>query len=167
MATTERNLNANAEQRFNDKQVKKTASSQLVKRLADANTVVEKFTKYLDLKGTWEGADSNKCYAGLVPTIASVERFDLTLLTFDIDVINKSAYDKKGEITYITPDDDFHTESRNFLTANANCTYEAWLDHLVTKFSNSVAKVVAIPYTYMVNKRPVQFYMLGFDFIKK
>lgn len=167
MATTQANLNATAEQRFDSKQVKKTASSRLVKRLADANAVIEKFTKYDNLIGAWDGADPNKCYCGLVPTIAGIERFDLTLLTFDIDVEDKPCFDEKGELTFMTPTDDFHTESRNFLATNTSCTYDQWLDHLVAKFSNSVAKVVAIPYTYMVKERPVQFYMLGFDFIKK
>lgn len=163
MATTERNLNATADQKFNSAQEKKSATSRLIKRLADANTIVEKFTKYTDLKGTWKGADPNKCYAGLVPTIAGVERFDLTLLTFDIDVVDKTTYDKEGNIEFFTPEDDFHKASANFLAQNANCTYDQWLDHLVTNFSGNKCKIIAIPYTYMVKERPIQFYMIGFD----
>ena len=58
--------------------------SQAVRNRSVKGAPLDRLKKVNDLVGTWEGADPTKCYAGVVPVIGGVERYDLALTTYDL-----------------------------------------------------------------------------------
>lgn len=145
--------------KFDLNQTKRSSVSQLIQRLNDVK--IDKFVKHNDLVGAWKDADQTKAYAGLVPVINGEERFDLALLTYDLDAVDLTTYDKEGNVEFFTPNDDLHKESRAYLDSNASPSYDAWLTHIVSVFANG-AKLTAIPYNYKLKGgRIVKFYMFG------
>lgn len=97
---------------------------------------IDKFVKYTNLEGDWQGADSSRTFAGLVPVIGGIERFDLALLTFDLMLENIPTYPSGDDVVFVTPTDDLHKEALSYLISNPNTTYDQWLDYLVDKFAN-------------------------------
>lgn len=156
MATTAVSTTANA---FDLNQVKRSSASRLIQRLNGVK--IDRFVKHADLIGTWESADPNKAYSGLVPVIKGVERFDLTLLTFDLDCVDVPSCKTDGSADFFTPNDDLHRISVEYLDSNENPTYDAWLTHIVSQFANG-GTLTAIPYNYKLKSgRIVKFYMFG------
>lgn len=119
---------------FTANQVVRRSTAAVIKRLD--GTKVDRFVKHTDLVGAWEGADPTKAYAGLVPVIGGVERFDLALLTFDLMAEDIPTYPSGDDVVFVTPTDDLHKEALQYLTDHTDATYDAWLDHLVTKFAS-------------------------------
>lgn len=95
---------------------------------------IDRLVPHYNLKGDWEGADPNRAYAGLVPVIGGVERFDLALLTNDLLVENIPSFPKGDEVVFLTPSDAFHTKCRELL--NGAASYEAWFNAIVAAFPN-------------------------------
>lgn len=119
---------------FTANQVVRRSTAAVIKRLD--GTKVDRFVKHTDLVGAWEGADPTKAYAGLVPVIGGTERFDLALLTFDLMAEDIPTYPSGDDVVFVTPTDDLHKEALQYLTDHTDATYDAWLDHLVTKFAS-------------------------------
>lgn len=145
MATTTQNANA----------VKANMSSEF-RRAMTAQIValdgarIDRLVPHNDLVGAWSKADPNKAYAGLVPVIGGQERFDLTLLRFDLLVENIPSYPKGDDVVFVTPTDFLHTEARR-LASTPGATYQSVFDALVAAFSNG-GKVVVTKYAAR-NKR--------------
>lgn len=131
MATVKTSTTAEA---FKANQIVKRSTAAVIKRLDGVK--IDRFVKHTDLVGAWEGADETRAYAGLVPVISGTERFDLALLTFDLLAEDIPTYPEGDEVVFATPTDDLHKEAAKFLADNANATYDAWLDHLVSKFAS-------------------------------
>lgn len=127
MATVKTSTTATA---FNGNQVVRRATAQVVRSLEGA--AIDRFEVHMDLVGSWEGADPNKTYAGLVPVIAGTARYDLALLSGDLMAENLPSYPSGDDVTFITPDDDLHKVAREYLNANQSATYDAWLNHIAT-----------------------------------
>ena len=131
MATVKTSATAQA---FNSTQVVRRSNAAIIKRLDGVK--IDRFVKHTDLVGDWEGADPDKTYAGLIPVINGTERFDLALLTFDLLAEDIPTYPEGDGVVFVTPSDDLHKEASSYLANNTNATYDAWLDHLVSKFTN-------------------------------
>ena len=92
--------------------------------------------KVNDLVGTWEGADPTKCYAGIVPVVGNVDRYDLALTTYDLclaSVIDFTASTDKGTVLNL---DCPARKAATAALAQANCTYDTLLDAVVNTFPN-------------------------------
>ena len=108
--------------------------------------------KVNDLIGTWEGADPTKCYAGVVPVINSVKRYDLALTVYDLclsSVIDYTDNPNKGVVLNIDcPARKVATEA----LAQPNCTYDTLLDAVVNAFQHCGWKFKIIEYTAKTKK---------------
>ena len=130
MATVKTSANAT----FDATQVVRRAMAAVIKTLDGVK--VDRLVKYTNLVGDWKDADPDKTYAGLVPVIGGIERFDLALLTFDLMLEDIPTYPAGDKVVFATPTDDLHKEASSYLSTNTNATYDAWLDHLVAKFAS-------------------------------
>lgn len=117
---------------FDSTQVVRRAMAAVIKRLDGVK--IDRLVKHTNLIGDWKDADPDKTYAGLVPVIGGVERFDLALLTFDLMLEDIPTY-PADKVVFATPTDDLHKEASSYLASNTSATYDQWLDHLVTKFA--------------------------------
>lgn len=110
--------------------------SQAVRNRSVNGGKFDRLKKVNNLVGTWEGADPAKCYAGIVPVVGGVERYDLALTTFDLclsSVIDFTASTDKGEVLNL--DCPVRKAATNAL-AQAGCTYDTLLDAAVNAFPN-------------------------------
>lgn len=110
--------------------------SQAVRNRSVNGGKFDRLKKVNDLVGTWEGADPTKCYAGVVPVVGNVDRYDLALTTYDLclsSVIDFTASTDKGEVLNL--DCPARKAATNAL-AQANCTYDTLLDAVVNAFPN-------------------------------
>lgn len=127
---------------FNKSQTVRRSNAAMISALDGQR--VDRLVPHYDLVGTWEGADPNRAYAGLVPMIGGVERFDLALLTNDLLVENIPTFPKGDEVVFLTPSDAFHTKCRELL--NGAASYEAWFNAIVAAFpSGFTIEVVRYP----------------------
>ena len=110
--------------------------SQAVRNRSMNGGKFDRLKKVNNLVGTWEGADPNKCYAGIVPVVDGQERYDLALTTYDLcssAVIDFTASTEKGEVLNL------NCPARKAATAalaKAGCTYDTLLDAVVNEFPN-------------------------------
>ena len=110
--------------------------SQAVRNRSMNGGKFDRLKKVNNLVGTWEGADPNKCYAGIVPVVDGKERYDLALTTYDLcssAVIDFTASTEKGEVLNL------NCPARKAATAalaKAGCTYDTLLDAVVNEFPN-------------------------------
>ena len=110
--------------------------SQAVRNRSVNGGKFDRLKKVNNLVGTWEGADPNKCYAGIVPVVDGKERYDLALTTYDLcssAVIDFTASTEKGEVLNL------NCPARKAATAalaKAGCTYDTLLDAVVNEFPN-------------------------------
>lgn len=111
---------------------------------------ITRLIPHYDLVGTWEGADPNRAYAGLVPEIGGVERLDLAFLTRDLLIENIPTFPNgaDGAVVFVTPQDDLHAEARRL--AAGNVTYEAWFNAIVAAFPNGLT---IEPFAYPARNR--------------
>ena len=129
MATT--TTNANAQRADLNANFRRAMAGQIT---ALNGLRVDRLEPHNDLVGTWQNADPNRAYAGLVPVIGGVPRFDLALLRFDLLLENVPTYPNAGgDVEFMTPQDDLHVEARR-LAAQPNATYQTVFDGLVAMF---------------------------------
>ena len=108
--------------------------------------------KVNDLVGDWDGADPTKCYAGVVPIINNIERYDLALTTYDLclsSVIDYTENPDKGVVLNLD------CPARKVATAalaQPNCTYDTLLDAVVNAFREGGWKFKVIEYTAKTKK---------------
>lgn len=140
MATVKTSATATA---FNGSQIVRRATAQIVRSLE--GTTIDRFEVHMDLVGSWEGADPDKTYAGLVPKIGGVERFDLALLSGDLMAENLPSYPSGDDVTFVTPDDYLHKVAREYLSAHPGCTYDAWLQHIASQCTDCVVAGYSYP----------------------
>lgn len=139
MATTTQNANAvRANMSDNFRQ------SMAAQIFALDGAKIDRLEAHNDLVGGWKNADPNKAYAGLVPVIGGVPRFDLALLKFDLLVENVPSYPKGDDVVFVTPMDFLHTEARR-LAASPTATYQSVFDALVAAFASG-GKVTVTKY---------------------
>lgn len=138
MATVKTSVNT-----FNTAQVVRRATAQVVNSLN--GVAIDAFVVHNNLTGDWEGADPDKTYAGLVPKIAGVERFDLALLSGDLMAENLPSYPSGDDVTFVTPDDYLHKVAREYLSAHPGCTYDAWLQHIASQCTDCVVAGYSYP----------------------
>lgn len=131
---------ANGETLTKDTIVRK-AATQVIKALRGAK--IERFVVHHDLIGAWKTADPNKFYSGLVPVIGGKERFDLSLLTFDLLTSDIPSYPKGDDIVFVTPTDDLHRIANEKLTNDP--TYDTWLNAIATEFAGGA---IVEPFEY-------------------
>lgn len=144
MATVNISTTAN----FDASQVVRRAHSAVIRSLEGA--IIDRFEVHTDLVGSWEGADPNKAYAGLIPVIGGTARYDLALLTGELMIENMPSYPNGDDVTFVTPDDELHCIARKFLADNPNTTYDAWLNHIASQTNG----FVVAPFSYAArNKR--------------
>lgn len=139
MATTTQN--ANAQKANLSDNFRRAMAAQI---FALDGVKIDRLVAHNDLVGAWKDADPNKAYAGLVPVIGGVERFDLALLRFDLLVENVPSYPKGDEVAFITPTDFLHSEARR-LASTPGATYQSVFDALVAAFASG-GKVVVTKY---------------------
>lgn len=110
--------------------------SQAVRNRSVNGGKFDRLKKVNDLIGDWDNADPTRCYAGIVPVIGGVDRYDLPLTTYDLclaSVIDFTASTDKGEVLNLD------CPARKAATAalsQANCTYDTLLDAVVNAFPN-------------------------------
>ena len=110
--------------------------SQAVRNRSVNGGKFDRLKKVNDLVGTWEGADPTKCYAGIVPVVGNVDRYDLALTTYDLclaSVIDFTASTDKGVVLNL---DCPARKAATAALAQANCTYDTLLDAVVNTFPN-------------------------------
>lgn len=141
MATTTQNANA---QRADLNQAFRRAMAGQIAALNGQR--IDHLVPHNDLVGTWQNADPNRAYAGLVPVIGGQERFDLALLRFDLLTENIPTYpNADGDVEFMTPQDALHVEARR-LAAQPNATYQTVFDGLVTMFqAGGVIRAITYP----------------------
>ena len=96
----------------------------------------DRLKKVNDLIGDWDGADPTKCYAGIVPVVGGVDRYDLALTTYDLclaSVIDFTESTDKGTVLNL---DCPARKAATAALAQANCTYDTLLDAVVNTFPN-------------------------------
>lgn len=126
--------------------------SQAVRNRAMGGGLFDGLKKVNDLVGTWEGADPTKCYAGIVPIINSVVRYDLALTVYDLclsSVIDYTEGPEKGKVLNID------CPARKIATATLaqpGCTYDTLLDAVVNAFQGGGWKFKIIEYTAKTKK---------------
>ena len=111
----------------------------------------DRLKKVNDLIGDWDGADPTKCYAGIVPVVGGVDRYDLALTPYDLctaSVIDFPENADKGK--------DFNLDcpARKIVTeevAKPGCKYDTLIDAVVAAFPNG-GKFKAIEYTTRTKK---------------
>ena len=110
--------------------------SQAVRNRAVNGGTFDRLKKVNDLVGTWEGADPTKCYAGIIPIISGVERYDLALTTFDLTLPAVVDFTKSAENGEVMPIDETARKVALAELAKAGCTYDSLLDAVVATFPN-------------------------------
>ena len=146
MATTKPDANATTKADMNQA-FRRFKTSQIISL---DGVRVDRLVAHNDLKGDWEGADPNRHYAGVVPVIGGIERFDLAFLHFDLLLENIPSYPKGDEVVFVSPQDFLHAEARR-LADVPNNTYQSVFDALVNAFASG-GKVAVTKYAAR-NKR--------------
>ena len=110
--------------------------SQAVRNRSVNGGKFDRLKKVNDLVGTWEGADPTKCYAGIVPVVGNVDRYDLALTTYDLclaSVIDFTASTDKGTVLNL---DCPARKAATAALAQANCTHDTLPDAVVNTVPN-------------------------------
>lgn len=108
--------------------------SQAVRNRAVNNAAFDRLQKVNDLVGTWEGADPTRCYAGIVPVVAGVARYDLALTTFDLTLPSVVDYSKSPDAGEVLNIDEAARKVALIELSKPNCTYDSLLDAVVAAF---------------------------------
>ena len=136
------NVAVSASAKFDGSQVVRRAQAKVIAGLA--GVTIDRFEVHNDLVGTWEGADPEKAYAGLVPVIGGSARYDLALLTGDLMLENIPTFPNGDEVVFQSPNDDLHRIALKYLADNPSASYDAWLKHI----ADSAVGFVVAPFSY-------------------
>ena len=126
--------------------------SQAVRNRAMGGGLFDGLMKVNDLVGTWEGADPTKCYAGVVPVIGGVARYDLALTTYDLCLSSVIDYTENPEKGVVLNLDCPARKAATEALAKPNCTYDTLLDAVVNALPAGSWKLKVIEYTAKTKK---------------
>ena len=126
--------------------------SQAVRNRSVKGAPLDRLKKVNDLVGTWEGADPTKCYAGVVPVIGGVERYDLALTTYDLCLSSVIDYTENPEKGVVLNLDCPARKAATEALAQPNCTYDTLLDAVVNALAAGSWKIKVIEYTAKTKK---------------
>ena len=126
--------------------------SQAVRNRSMNGGSFDRLKKVNDLVGTWDGADPTKCYAGVVPVIGGVERYDLALTTYDLCLSSVIDYTESPDKGVVLNLDCPARKAATAALAQPNCTYDTLLDAVVNAFQGGGWKFKIIEYTAKTKK---------------